>query len=180
MNEEDKKLIIQYLTGDKESLEILIKKYLKPIYNFVYHYLNNPFDSEDVTQEVFLKVWRNLKKFDLDKCFKAWLFTIAKNTCFDFFKKKRSIPLSFFENKDDLFIDLFSSSNEMINRLEAQEKIWPALKKLTVKDRFILKQYYKKGFNFREISEELGQSINTIKSRYRRTLAFLRKIVGEF
>ena len=70
-NEFDLKLVNQYLKGDKESLKILIQKYLKPIFNFVFTYVGNIQDCEDITQEVFVKVWSNLKKFDKNKSFKT-------------------------------------------------------------------------------------------------------------
>ncbi len=94
----DQKLIANYLAGDEKSLEILINRYLRPIYSFVYRHVGNGEVAEDITQEVFVKVWRNLKKFDQNKSFKTWIFTIAKNTSFDFFKKKKAIPFSELEN----------------------------------------------------------------------------------
>ena len=61
---EDKILIQQYIKGDEASLEILIARYLKPIYSFVYKNVGNPSEAEDITQEVFIKIWKNIKKFD--------------------------------------------------------------------------------------------------------------------
>ena len=92
---EDKILIQQYLKGDEKSLEILIARYLKPIYSFVYKNVGNPSEAEDITQEVFIKIWKNIKKFDQNKNFKPWIFQIAKNTSIDFLRKKKSIPFSF-------------------------------------------------------------------------------------
>ena len=84
----DKKLIQQYLKGDEKSLEILVVKYLKLIYSFVYKNVGNPAEAEDITQEVFIKVWKNMKKFDQNKSFRPWIFQIAKNTSIDFLRKK--------------------------------------------------------------------------------------------
>ena len=96
----DAQLIINYLAGDEKSLEILIKRYLKPIYSFVYRYVNNSQDTEDITQEVFVKAWRNLKKFNQQKSFKTWIFSIAKNTSVDHLRKKRAVTFSNFENQE--------------------------------------------------------------------------------
>src|SRR3989338_146778 len=99
MNEDrsDQQLIADYLTGDEKSLKILYGRYLKPIYSFVYRYVGGGQDVEDVTQDAFVKVWRNLKKFDQNKSFKTWIFSIAKNTAIDFLKKKKAIPFSEFD-----------------------------------------------------------------------------------
>ena len=67
VTESDEQLIFNYLKGDEKSLEILIKKYLKAIYNFVYRYVENSQEAEDITQETFVKAWRNLKKFNPQK-----------------------------------------------------------------------------------------------------------------
>ncbi len=74
MSRLDEKLIADYLAGDEQSLELLIKQYLKPIYSFVSRYVGNGQEAEDITQEVFVRVWRSLKKFDQTKSFKTWVF----------------------------------------------------------------------------------------------------------
>ena len=57
----DEQLVNAYLKGDEESLEILIKQYLKPLYSFVYRYVRDSQETEDIIQEVFIKTWQNLK-----------------------------------------------------------------------------------------------------------------------
>lgn len=175
----DGQLINQYLKGDEKSLEILIKKYLKQVYNFIYRYVNNSTDAEDIAQEVFVKMWKNLKKFDQNKSFKPWLFTIAKNTCFDFFKKKKFISLSLFEDYGDKLVDPSTNPNKLINSLDAQQKIIPAMEKLSPQYRLVLHLYYHDQLNFREISEKLNESINTVKSRHRRALVLLKNGINE-
>jgi RNA polymerase sigma-70 factor (ECF subfamily) len=71
MNGIENDLIKKYLAGDEESLEILFRGYFKQIYNFIYRYVGNAADAEDIAQEAFIKVWRNLKKFDERKNFKT-------------------------------------------------------------------------------------------------------------
>jgi RNA polymerase sigma-70 factor (ECF subfamily) len=93
----DLKLIKQYLAGDEKSLDVLVKRYLKIIYGYSYRNVGNSADAEDITQETFLKVWKNIKKFDQSKSFKSWIFTIAKNTSIDYLRKKKSVPFSRFE-----------------------------------------------------------------------------------
>lgn len=65
----DAQLIAAYLKGDEKAFEILVKRYLKPIYSFIYKNIGNPEAAEDITQETFVKVWKNLKKFKHDKKF---------------------------------------------------------------------------------------------------------------
>ncbi len=152
------------MKGDTESLEILIKRYLKPIYSFTFRFVGNSQEVEDITQEVFVKVWRNLKKFDKNKKFKTWIFTIAKNTCLDWQKKKKTLSLYFAETLRDPS-PIF---NEPLDRI---------LERLSPKYRMVLFLRYNDHFTFREIAETLGESIDTIKTRHRRGIAILRKLL---
>jgi len=166
MNYSDQQLMAAYLAGDNEALEILIKNYLKPIYNFVYRYIGNVQGAEDITQETFIKVWQNLKKFDQNKKFKTWIFQIAKNTCFDFLKKKKLILVSDFHN--------FQMA---VNPAPCAVEINSLLEQLPLKYRLILFLRYNDHFTFREIAETLGEPLNTIKSRHRRALIMLKKLL---
>lgn len=67
---DDKELLKKYLNGDEFAFEILIKKYSRVIYFFIFHQTKDSQLSEDLTQETFIKVWKNIKKFNFDKSFK--------------------------------------------------------------------------------------------------------------
>jgi RNA polymerase sigma-70 factor, ECF subfamily len=90
----DSQLINAYLKGKKDALDILINRYLKLVYTFIFRLVGNAADAEDITQEVFVKVWRNLKQFDQQKSFKPWIFRIAKNACVDFWRRRKNIAFS--------------------------------------------------------------------------------------
>ncbi len=180
----DQELIEKYLKGDEASLEVLIQRYIRPIYGFVCTYVKNQEVAEDVTQEVFLKVWRNVKKIDKNKNFKSWLYTIAKNTALDFLKKKKSIPFSNFEKEDgrNILIETLSDKAILPDRaselLEDKKTVLRGIGKLSEKYRLVLSLYYYKYLNFREIAQVLQEPINTIKSRHRRGLISLKKILS--
>lgn len=182
-NYSDEQLIIKFLKGDEESLEILIKRYLKPIYSFVYRYVGNYQEAEDITQEVFVKVWRNLKKFKPEYKFKTWIFAIAKNTSINWQKKKRTIPFSVLDNKNEGFSfsetikDPAPLPNELLEKQDIVGSLNKALEILSPKYRMVLFLHYNDHFTFREIAEVLGELLNTIKSRHRRALIMLRKLL---
>lgn len=173
LEENDERLITNYLKGDEKSLEVLIKKYLKSIYSFVYRYIGEADEAEDITQEVFVKVWRNIKKFDKQKIFKTWIFSIAKNASIDFLRKKKTIPFSNFENEkgENLFINTLADLTPFSPKLSLAS----ILEKIPSKYRMVLFLRYNDHFTFREIAETLGESINTIKSRHRRGALLLKK-----
>ncbi len=181
----DQQLINDYLKGDENSLEVLIKRYLKPIYSFVFRYVGNSQEAEDITQDVFIKVWRNLKKFDQNRSFKTWIFTIAKNTSLDFLKKKKPILFSEFKNIDgkNTFVENFRDSSllpdKLVEQIDMKKMFALAMKKLSSKYRLVLSLYYENYLNFREIVEILGEPFNTVKSRDRRGLIVLREFVSK-
>jgi len=166
----DEQLIGKYLKGDEKSLEVLIKKYLKPIHSFVYKNIGNSEVAQDLTQEVFVKVWKNLKKFDRKKQFKSWVFTIAKNTSIDFLRQKKKETLSLNE-------DLLFDKSDFIKSLEQKDalsEVHTALQKLSPNYRAIVLLKNEGELTFNEIAQKLNKPLNTIKSRYRRALIFLR------
>lgn len=179
----DNELIADYFEGDAQSLEILIRRHLGLVYRTAYRYIGNPHDAEDIAQETFMKMWRNLKKFDSAQEFKPWLFTIAKHAALDFLKKKKTVPFSKFENEngENLFADsladyallpdALSEKSDMARMLNA------AVEKLSQKYRAVLRAYYNGDATFREIAWFSGEPLHTVKSRHRRALAALRRII---
>ncbi len=175
-NFSDQQLISAYLKGDEKALEILIKRYLKPIYGFAYRYVGNAQNAEDIAQEVFLKTWRNLKRFNSKRgSFKSWIFTIAKNASLDFLRKKQPLSFSEFEN----FADFSPLPDKIAEGKSMKNLLTLAIKKLSVKYRQVLSLYYNDCLNFREIAKMSGESLNTVKSRHRRGLLFLRKLLAK-
>ncbi|OGD30131.1 hypothetical protein A2833_00855 [Candidatus Azambacteria bacterium RIFCSPHIGHO2_01_FULL_44_55] len=185
MDKSDQQLVADYIQGDEASLELLIRGYLKPIYSFTYRYVGNAQDAEDVTQEVFVKVWKHLEKFDQSKSFKTWIFSIAKNTAIDFLKKKKVIPFSDFDTEDggniiaDTFADTAKSLQEIFERKETAQILESAMAELSPKYRMILSLRCNSDFNFKEIAETLGEPINTVKSRYRRAIIMLKNLFNK-
>jgi RNA polymerase sigma-70 factor (ECF subfamily) len=179
---QDSELINKYLKGNANALEVLIAKYLKLIYSFVYNNVGSPSDAEDITQEVFVKVWKNLKKFNQEKNFKPWIFQIAKNTSIDFLRKKKSIPFSKFENdkgQNPLVDNIAAKPLNLIEKLSDQRTVMAVMGTLTEKEQKIITMRHTDGMSFKEIAEEFNESINTIKSRYRRVLGNMRKNIKE-
>jgi RNA polymerase sigma-70 factor (ECF subfamily) len=175
----DPQLISEYIKGDEKSLEILVKRYLKPVYNLAYGYTHNQADAEDVAQEVFVKIWKNISKFNTEKSFKSWIFAIAKNTALDTLKKKRAIPFSMFETIDgnsiaDTVADKRPLASEIAEYKENEAIIAESVMKLPLKYRNIVNLRLK-DMTFKSIAEIMDESVNTVKSKYFRAIKLLKK-----
>jgi len=179
MDLEDKKLIEDFFDGNEESFAQLVKKYLKPVYNFLYYFTRNKSELDDLAQITFIKVWKNLKKFDQEKKFKTWLFAIAKNTAYDFFHKKKTIPFANFtdeegNNKLENISDESILPDEILNRQDIAQELEKKLAEIPEHYRIILTLRYKEDFSLSEIAEILDKPYSTIKSGHQRGLIKLK------
>jgi RNA polymerase sigma-70 factor, ECF subfamily len=179
MEKSDEKIIEKYLSGDEAAFSEIVKIYLKPLYNFVFRLTNDRDAAEDLTQISFVKAWRNMKRFDPERNFRTWLYAIAKNTTFDWFKKKKELPFSKFEDeKGGNALENISDDNilpdEILEKKNIAKELEKILEQLPTQYRAILLLHYKEGFSLHEIAEILGESYNTIKSRHARALIRLR------
>jgi RNA polymerase sigma-70 factor, ECF subfamily len=180
----DEQLVKNYLDGDEKALELLFGYYLKPIYNFLFRLVGNTKDAEDLSQEAFMKAWSNLKRFDGQKVFKAWIYKIARNTAIDFLRKKKSLNFSDLTgDEESILVDLADDKqlpDERMMEMDLKSEIREALNELPLDYRTVMLLYYNGQLNFREIGEVMGESINTVKSRHRRALGMLRKILLDY
>src|SRR5689334_2448612 len=91
--ESDVQLIEQYRAGDNQALAKLVNRYAESVRFFVTRLVGKD-EADDVAQESFVKAWKNLRKFNVKKSFKVWLFTIARNTSYDYLRKHKMVSFS--------------------------------------------------------------------------------------
>lgn len=183
MNETDEEIIILYKNGNKEVFKDLIDKYTSPLYNFTVR-LTDKNNAPDIVQDIFIKVWRNLHRFDTAKAsFKTWLFTIAKNTITDFLRKKKILSFSDLENYDDdySFSEKIPDENllpdEALQKLQDSELLNKLLDKLPINYKTVLILHYQENMTFLEIGKILDKPLNTVKSHHQRAILELRKML---
>lgn len=178
---EDKILLLEYQDASKpphpkfgcggksDSLEKLLLRYQKPLFNFIYRMTRDKSLSEDILQEVFLKVIKNIKKFapERENSFRQWLYQIAINLCRDNFRHKQIF------NPALAGLEPVSTTPAQNSRLEIEELIAGLPKEQ--KEVVLLKVY--SGLTFREIAETLKCPLNTAISRMHYALKTLRKKV---
>lgn len=175
----DEQLVAHYLAGSERALEALVKRYIPRIYGYARNYTGNPDIASDITQETFVKAWKNLKRFDQRRNFKTWLFTIAKRTAVDWLRKREALPFSALEDAGKNIVD---NATPFIDRFAAQEVsrgLVLATAKLPNLYGTVICQHINDDLSFREIAEATGEPLNTIKSRYRRGLVLLKKLLKE-
>lgn len=178
-----KELIKRYLGGEEESLRLLFSMYLDPIYFFIKKMISNEEDSKDITQETFIKIWKNLYKYDERKKFSTWVFQIARNSAIDHLRKKKCLSFSDIQTdgedavEDRIGIDEIDPEKIIIKE-EDVSGLKNAILNLPIKYREIVLLKLENDMSLEEISIVLNKPINTIKSTYRRSLLKLKKIIA--
>ena len=177
----DIKLIEEYLKGNDDSLKELFDVYTTSIYNFAFRFTKEDY-SDDIVQDTFLKVWKNLKKFNKDKSsFKTWIFTIARNTIIDFLKKKKISTFSELDNDEENFENEIKDEadlpDEIFSKIEDEKVLNILVDELPAKYKEVIILYYQEDMTFKEIGETLGKPLNTIKSYHYRAIEMLKKIL---
>lgn len=182
MDNIDRQLIANFLAGDEKSFETLVKGYLPAVHNFLRQMISDQAVLDDLAQETFIKAWKNLRRFDAEKKFKTWLFTIAKNTAFDFFRKKKTIPFSDFTDEEGYnFLENMPEDkilpDEILARADPSASFEKKMQELPTIYRTLLTLRYKEDFSLLEIAEILQLPYNTVKSRHKRGLFKLKEII---
>lgn len=175
----DEDLAVMSANGDEGSFAVLVERYLRPVFSFVYRYTESS-EAEDITQDVFIRAWRSIESFDSKKRFKTWLFAIAKNAAFDWLKKKRPHAFSDFDTEEgdnpieDTVSDSSQDPRDLMNRIDSHDAVQLALAVINPEDRALVLLRARDELSFEEISEILDRPLNTVKSRYRRALIKMR------
>jgi RNA polymerase sigma-70 factor (ECF subfamily) len=182
MSQTDKQLVGRYLAGEEAAFEVIVDRYLKPLYNFAFQMVGDAHAAEDITQEVFVKVWKHISSFDHSKKFSTWIYAIAKNAAYDYLKKKKSIPFSAFENEDgnnvldSLEDESILHSHTLLQKMDDAKSAQEFLDSLSPQLKTIFLLLHKEGFSLVEVADIMGTPTNTIKSKYRRALMSLRNL----
>jgi len=149
--------------GNNSAFEELVRKYQKSVKVFAYAFFNNIDIADEISQEVFIKVFENLKKLRDVSNFKKWLFKIARNTCISYYRKSK-------KHKDLLeFNEPISVSDENIeDKLILREDIKTSLLKLSSEERKAIILVSLIGFSYKEASEILNCPLSTVATRVNR------------
>ncbi len=181
MEKSDTQLVSDFRNGEEKALEELVDRYLSPLYLFVVRLTGNTDEAQDIVQETFLKMWKKLHTFSPEKSFKTWLFTIARNSAIDYLRKKRAVNFSQLDNEafDMHFEDTLEEPSPLPDELfagtELRQKLESALEQLPLAHKTVVLLHLDQEMTFREIADVTGDSLNTVKSRYRRALVKIQE-----
>jgi RNA polymerase sigma-70 factor, ECF subfamily len=170
--EADRDLVRLAQGGSEEAFEDLVRRHQQRVLGLVGGILRRCEDVEDVAQQVFLKVYVSIKRFDQRAAFSTWLYKITVNECWDYLRKKKIRPLAY---ESDLSEEQVSHLDAMATadrppdgpevRVETRELLEQLLEKLPDQDRQLLVLKEVEGFSVQELAEILDLNVNTVKVR---------------
>ena len=169
---DDRELVRRAQHGDKEAFEVLVRKHQGRVFAVAGGILRNREDVEDIAQQVFLKAYFSLKRFDQRAAFSTWLYKITVNECWDLLRKKKVRPLVYESELSEEQAHLYQSTEQdarngpdVRQRMETQQQLDRWLEYLDERDRVILVLKEVQGFTVEEIAETMGINGNTVKVR---------------
>ncbi len=179
----DIELVIRFRKGDQSAFEDIVLGFQDRIYNLCRRMLGNAHDAEDAAQDVFLKAYQALPRFEPGASLYTWLYRIAINTCIDY--KRKPFLESLFKRSDEgeeIMIDMPSgepSPERLAESKQMEQTLQKSLGKLSQKLRtaIILKEI--EGLSYEEIADVLDISMGTVKSRIARAREELLKLMGK-
>lgn len=184
--EADEQLAEKCRKKDPFAFQQLMRRHMRSILNFAAQYSKDPAEAEDIAQDTFYKVWKNIRRYKSGRPFRPWLYTIARNTALDQLKKKKPASFSELNNKnqpdqDDPFETTLEDPEPLQPKIfedaALAETINKTLTNLPPDQRATLVLHYYEMMTFEEISSVLDRPINTVKSWHRRGILHLRQIL---
>lgn len=186
----DIRCIERFLAGDNRAFEELVFRYQRRIYNLALRYLRVPEEAQEVTQEIFVKVFGSLGSFRGDAKFSTWLYLVAGNHCKNRLKylKRRHYfdgeSLDRTSDDDDAPVRQYRSDDpdpaQSVQTAQTQQVVRDAIDRLSDEHREVIVLRDLQGLSYEEVAEITGQAVGTVKSRIHRARAELVRLLQPF
>lgn len=170
----DAEITRRCLAGEEEAFRLLVQRYERPVYHLVWRMVRSDEDAKDLTQEIFLKVFRVLEQFDSSRTFSSWLYKIAANQTIDHLRRRRmrTVSLGPDHTDDDRppldLADDGATPDEDLDETRRRERLSNLVTRLAPHYRIVIQLRYDQQLSYEEITEALGLPIGTVKARLHR------------
>lgn len=170
LHTEDEQLIKDCLEGSSHAQEKLYKKYITAVFNRIQRMVANRTLAEDLSQEVFIKVFQQLKQFNGTSTLGAWIKRISINTALNHIRKTKRVRFEELDGNETTENESYENPPNI-----SMEQIHYAIKKLPEGSRIVLNLYLLEGYQHKEIAQILDISESTSKTQYRRGKIMLQQ-----
>lgn len=185
MSPSDSTLITQFTSGNSQSFSILVDRYQKRVYGFIFSKVKDAELADDVFQDTFVKVIKNLRlgKYKDEGRFLSWVMRIAHNIIMDHFRKINRLPKHESKHEDldvlDRLVEQSSSIEDLMIETQIHADLSLLIDELPQTQKEVLRMRLFQEMSFKDIGEQTGVSINTALGRMRYAVLNLRKLIEE-
>ncbi|MBI4467235.1 MAG: sigma-70 family RNA polymerase sigma factor [Acidobacteria bacterium] len=171
---DERRWIEQAQRGDHEAFARLLQRHQRRVFSLIAHLVRSPAEVEDIAQEVFLKVYRSLGRFDFRAAFSTWLYRVVVNECYDHLRRQRAqkssaaseVQVGELEELDRLAVgQVGPAPADAARRAELRQLVERLFRRLPADDRLLLALRELEGFSMEEIAGLLKVKENTVKVR---------------
>ena len=159
----DVEIVSKCINGEEEYFEIIISRYKNLVYYIILKMINDREEANDLAQEVFIKIYRNLDKYSSEFKFATWITKITTNAIIDYRRKKKCETVSIDNVVYDASTD--ESPEKEYIRKEEKENIEKLLGELPEMYKIPIVLYHQKGLSYQEIADVTNQSLSKVKNR---------------
>lgn len=180
---DDETLVNQFKEGDLSAFDELMNRYSRPIYYMALRMTNSHEDAEDISQEVFVRVFRSLSTWKPKANFYTWLRTVALNLCIDHHRARIRHQTQPLDSKEGSVVNIpIDSSGDPLKTTEAEElrqRILLAAEKLSPRQRKAFMLFRYGGLSLKETADAMGCAVGTIKAHLSRATAKMRDLLKD-
>ncbi|MDH3710991.1 MAG: sigma-70 family RNA polymerase sigma factor [Cyclobacteriaceae bacterium] len=172
--------LIEKLNGEETrnfAFNQLVRKYQERIYWHIRKMVLDHDDADDVVQEVFIKVWKNLDSFRQDSKLYTWIYRIATNECLNFLKKRKRASFFSISDYEDVLVSKLDHSVSMDGD-QVEIKLQKALLTLPDKQRLVFNMKYFEEMKYEDMSEITGTSVGSLKASYHHAVKKIEKFLN--
>lgn len=183
----DEQLIAAYQRGAEEAFDLIVARYKHPLTNFVFRFVGDYDDCDDIVQETFVRVFRNKHSYTPQAKFSTWIYTIASNLAKSRLRQRErhrlfslsSLWTSEGEEKESEIPDLRYAADRDADSAVKHERIQNALNSISAKYREVVVLRDIQEFSYEEIAKITGLNLGTVKSRIKRGRTMLQKLLKD-
>jgi len=167
-------LLERAISGDVSAFEQIVLRYERRVFSLTWRLLGRPEDAQDASQEVFLRAFRYLHRFDPRRPFEPWLIRMTVNVCHDLGRKRREQPQTIL---DPDFVQAINDPHRDLHAEEQKQILYKALQELPEKERAAIVLRDIEGLSTAEVAEILGSSEATVRSQISTARLKIKKAV---
>ncbi len=182
---DERELVRNAKNGDLKAYEEIIGLYEKKVFSTIYYMVKNDNEVEDIAQEVFIKIYRNLKNFKEESSLYTWIYRITINVCIDELKKRKKVVYldEKIETKEgELEVQLQDdgkSPSDLAEDQDVKDRLKKCIDRLPENQKIMIILRDIKGFTYMEIAEMMKINLGTVKSKISRARSALKELLEE-